>query len=761
MNAYMRGKTATQTNSARLATIARTHTSGLCALGLALVPAYASAQQTAGQSARGALESGDIIVTAQKREERLRDVPVPVTAVSASTLIDQNQTRAQDFFSNVPGVNVQFQNNRARLTIRGITTSPVTGNPVIGYTVDDAPYGSSTGQSGLFGSAPDLDPSDLERIEVLRGPQGTLYGASSIGGLVKYITTDPDLKEVRGTVAVGTNTIRGAGQALGYNVRGAINLPLGETFAIRASAFTRHDPGYIDNVVSGEKNVNSGTATGGRLSALWKPSETFSVKLGALYQNRDVFGSSNVDPRLGFGSGFLQADEIGAGHGNGKQQQYSAVINAGFGGVDLTSVTAYSRSTNYDLVDNTASGLTGFLFPLVYPQANGEFGNVLRKGYGLKKFSQEMRLAGSVGGAFDWIVGGFYTHEKIDYTLHPNATNPNTGAVYGIPLIWVDDLTFKEYAVFGNMTARLSDTFDVQFGARYSKNRQTLTHREWITFAPDSEYAYSIVSPRSKGNSFTFQVTPRLKLSVDHMIYARLATGYRPGGPNAVCDPGVLPCQFDPDKVINYELGAKGELLGQALSYDLSLYNIDWKDIQITQRIGAFSFGTNGGKARSRGVEIALESRPVDGLTLAVWGAYNDAILRESFVTSLLYTAKGDRLPFSSRYSGRFSFNYEAPLTGEATGSIGASVAYIGNRKGEFVDTEQTAPLRQTYPSYMEVGMTAGVKWDDWKVSFFVQNLTNRRGVAGGGYLNQTSQNPNWFYYIQPRTVGLSIEKQF
>src|SRR5262249_3124162 len=151
------------------------------------------------------------------------------------------------------------------------------------------PFGSSAGLAGLFGVAPDLDPSDLARIEVLRGPQGTLYGASSIGGLVKYVTVDPSADRVSGTAGADAHIIYG-GHVPGYNIRGSINIPLGETIAVRASTFTRQDAGYIDNAVTGKPGVNKSEVVGGRLSALWRPSDTLSVKLGALYQDSKSLG---------------------------------------------------------------------------------------------------------------------------------------------------------------------------------------------------------------------------------------------------------------------------------------------------------------------------------------------------------------------------------------------------------------------------------------------------------------------------------------
>jgi outer membrane receptor protein involved in Fe transport len=730
-------------------------------LATALAPVSAWAQSTEDEATGG---SNEIVVTAQKREERLRDVPVPVTAIGGDSLLAQNQTKMEEFFGTVPGVNLQFQNNRAQLAIRGVTTSPVTGNPVVGFTIDDAPYGSSTGQGGLFGSAPDLDPSELARIEVLRGPQGTLYGASSIGGLVKYVTIDPELGEFSGAVGGGLSMVRSGGQSLGHNARGAVNVPLGDTVAVRASAFTRRNPGYIDNVRTGDDNVNSSRVTGGRLSALWVPSSSFSLKLGALYQVRDIYGSSNVDAQTG--SPYQQTDQIGSGRSRSENQMYTATIDAEFGGIDLTSITAYSRSDNYDYLDFTASPLTGFLFPLVFPTVT-EFGNVLLQGYDVDKVSHETRLAGSVGDMIDWIVGGFYTHEKAGYTIDTFAINPADGSVYGVPVVWRDDLTYDEYAAFANIDVRLSEQFDIQFGGRYSENDQKMTHREWFQASPYPDPPFAgVTMPEASGDSFTYQVAPRFRPTPDHMIYARLATGYRPGGPNAGCneDPAEpVPCQFLPDKTVNYELGAKGDLFGRVLSYDISLFHIDWKDIQITQvsSLGTFTYNSNAGKARSRGFEVALEARPTEGLTFSGWWAYVDATLREGFASDVIYSAKGDRLPFSSKHSGRFSFNYEAPVADDVMASFGASATYVGERKGEFVASEAEAPLRQSYPGYVQFDANAGLEFGDWRLSVFVQNLTNKHGVIGGGYYNQTSFNPNWFNYVQPRTVGLNVDYAF
>ncbi len=734
-------------------------------LGSLMVAGFASAQTApATEASWDVIE--EVIVTAQKREERLQDVPVPMSVMGGEAMLAQNQTKAQEFFSSVPGLNLQFQNNRAQLAIRGITTSPVTGNPVVGFTIDDVPYGSSTGQGGLFGSAPDLDPSELARIEVLRGPQGTLYGASSIGGLMKYVTIDPSVEEFSGVVGGGVQTVDNG--ELGHNARAMVNIPVSETFGVRASAFRRDDPGYIDNVRTGEDDVNSSEVTGARLASIWKPTDTFSLKLSALYQLRDLNGSSWVDSTQG---SFEQTDAFGSGRAKSENHIYSAIATVDLGAVELTSVTGFSRSESYDFVDFTTTFPTFVLFPAAFPSVS-EFGHVLRQGYDVDKISQEFRLAGEAGEKIEWIAGAFYTEEDGKYTIDAQATNPTNGSVYGVPIRWRDSISYEEWAAFGSLTVNFTERFDVQFGGRYSENRQSMKHRESNLFTPGTEadrMAFA-TDPKAKGDAFTYQISPRFKPSADHMIYGRIATGYRPGGPNANCnsslDPSLaVPCSFEPDETINYELGAKGSLLDRSLTYDVSLYRIDWKDIQITQFIeeGFLTYNGNAGKARSTGVELSLEARPAEGLSVKMWGAYNDAKLREDFGADVaVFAQKGDRLPYSSEYSGRLSVDYQIAVMDDVMATMGAALTYVGDRKGEFVFDAGVADERQTYPSYTQLDLNAGLMTSEsWQLNLFVQNATNKKGVTGGGFYNQTSFNDFWFNYTQPRTVGLNVDYNF
>jgi iron complex outermembrane recepter protein len=266
----------------------------------------------------------------------------------------------------------------------------------------------------------------------------------------------------------------------------------------------------------------------------------------------------------------------------------------------------------------------------------------------------------------------------------------------------------------------------------------------------------SQVIPRieTEESSFTYLVTPRFRVSQDLMVYARLASGYRPGAPNsnAVCG-GNIACVYGPDETLNYEIGVKGSMPGRALSFDASLYYIDWKDIQIQAIISGRGFFENGGRAKSQGVELSVESRPLDGMTLSAWVTYNEAELTEDFpVGTSTRGFEGDRLPFSSPLSGNLSLDQEFPLASGVTGFAGASASYVDNRKGVFTPSG----LRALFPAYVQTDVRAGIKYESWEMNLFVNNVADERGVV-----TIESGPPVAIQYIQPRTVGLALSKSF
>ncbi len=705
----------------------------------------------------------EVIVTAQKREERLQDVPVPVTAIRADTLLDTNQLRILDYYTSVPGLSVTPDDlyGSARVTIRGITTGGFS-NPTVGIVVDDVPYGSSAG-IGIGWVAPDLDPSELQRIEVLRGPQGTLYGASSMGGLIKYVTVDPSTEGVSGRLQADGDDVKN-GSGVGYGIRGSVNVPITDTLAVRVGGFARQEPGYIDDPALNINGVNKTNAEGGRIAALWRPSETLSLKLSALYQESRADGLTFVDPSLGD----LQQDLARGINGNGSSggfdvqiQAYSATLNAKLGSADLTAITGYNVNRGTYKFDISPL-LTGFVNSF-FNVNDGGAPQIQTKD--TTKFTQEIRLSVPLSGRVEWLIGGFYDHEYSPISLYMPATIFLTGQPIGLllqypPTPYGGGNRVSEYAGFTDLTYHFTDRFDVQLGGRESHIEvDNLAQAPFSgIFAGTPTFVPAV---DSSANAFTYLATPEYKISPDLMVYARFASGYRPGGPNPyvspqspIYDPNV-PTAFAPDKTYTYELGTKGEFLDHTLSIDADVYYIDWRNIQLTLVGKLSTYGANGGQAKSEGVEFSVESRPVQSLTISAWIAFDDAVLTESFpAASTAYGVDGDRLPNSSRFTGTLSFEQRFALTSGASGFVGGSTSYISDSVGQFTGTA----LRQTYPAYGRTDLRVGVRSNSWTGTVFVNNVADKRAALTGGI---GSEFPSFFQYIQPRTIGLSVSKSF
>ncbi|MFB2558106.1 TonB-dependent receptor [Sphingobium sp. sgz301303] len=719
--------------------------------------AQAQSAQAAGTTSSSADETttGEIVVTAQKKTERLQDVPAAVSVISAQSLTESNKTRFQDYFAQLPSVSLtQTYQQTPGIAIRGI--GQIGGNPLVGVIVDDVPFNASGG-AGLYGTIiPNIDPSDLQSVEVLRGPQGTLYGASSMGGLVKFTTNQPSTSALSAHMEAGLTTTKNAKSA-GYTFRAGANVPLSDQLAIRFSGFSREDPGYIDNVVTGEKGVNLTRADGGRAAILWRPSDAFSVQLSALVDHTRSNGSANSNAGL---DRLQQNNAPKGGSFDDLHQVYSGTIKGKLGGINITSVTGYISSVNdhsadyspfYGAITNTgipSKGFPGFGSPYVI-----SFNHRV-----LHKFSQELRLDGKIGDSIDWLVGGFYDHETGGRFQDADPTN-----AFGAPIgNWITiqiPTKYREYAAFADVTAHFGERFKIQVGARESHNDQTLSQ---VTSGIQNtllggQTSLTVIAPpvSSHENAFTYLVTPQFNFDRNNMIYARLATGYRPGGPNFNASVLGLPPTVASDKTKNYEVGAKGDLFDKLLSYDISLYDIEWTDIQ--QNVSApngFGYLANGGKARSKGIEANLAVRPTRGLTLSGWFSVADAKILTVPSNSTLGAHPGDRIPLTPKFSGNFSISQAFELGNDIDGSVGASLTYVGERKGPFGSN----PVQAVYPDYTTVDLHAGLNRGPFSLSVYLNNLTDSKGVIGGGV---NTFLPKQIFYIQPRNAGFTIGWKF
>ena len=695
--APQQGETSVTQNGNELASNSAkaTRVGGIAAFFTSIVGALSAHAQVAdSQNSVGRTSNLDeIIVTAQKREERLQDTPVPVTVLNADQLAETSQVLLRDYYSSVPGLVVvpnfiSVQN----VSIRGISAGAF-GNPTVSILVDGVPFTGSGAQIGNL--MPEIDPGDLARIEVLRGPQGTLYGAESMGGLINYVTRDPSTDGYSGRIESGTSTVYN-GSEPGFEVRGSVNIPLSNTFAIRASVFRRQDPGYIDNVLTGQDGVNERQADGARLSAKWQPSGDLSVKVSGLYEHIMGNGVSEVDTYPGLR--WLQQERIpDTGTVDQTIQSYSAIVDYKFWNADLTSVTGFNTFQLVQSLDATPQfgvGLTPYGSPYVQtllnlPGISGMRDNETPIG---NKFNEEVRLAVPFGKSVDWLLGGYYTRERSQETDYFIGENPTTGQQNGVALDQVDPEGYEESAVFSDVTYKFTDQFNVQVGGReaFIKYYQYAYYDTGAEFGPVPR-----LSPASETsqNAFTYLVTPQFKITSDWMAYARFASGYRLGGNNTtVAVLNGAPAEFGPDKTKNYELGTKGEFLDHTVSVDASLYYIDWIGLQtqLTTPNGAQSYTANAGAAKSEGVEFSVTVRPLSGLTLSGWVDYDDAALTKSFPAgSPVVAGAGARLPGTAKWSGNLSAEQEFPLWSAVTGFVGGTAAYIGDRENIFVAAAQ------------------------------------------------------------------------
>jgi len=706
----------------------------------------------------------EVVVTAQKREERLQDVPIPVTALQAQALVDTGHVRLQDYYESVPGLTYAPDaqgSNAGVITLRGLNSSG--GNPTVAILVDGMPFGSDS-SLGAGAVIPDFDPSELQRVEVLRGPQGTLYGASSLGGVINFITTPPSTDTLNGRVQADINTIRNS-NGPGYGWRGAVNVPLSDTFAVRLGAFTRHDAGYVDNVETGRSGVNSGADAGGRLAALWRPNSTVSVQLNAILQNNNLQGSPEVFLAPGYAD-LQQSREPGTGWVHQGLQDYNAIVKAVLNGVELTSLSSYNINRMRYSFDYSV--LQCCLGP-TYADVGAALLDTRRS----VSATEELRLQSKLGDRLDWQVGGFYTHQAVPVSQQDPLINPTTGAPTGVSFGATDWWsTYQEASAFADFTVHFSSQFDIQFGGRESFIKQ---HFQETDLGPLTEAFEDVPSPAiypaedTRQSVFTYLVTPRFKFSDHLMLYARIASGYRPGGPNAN-DVGALvnnlPPSFGADKTKNYEVGIKGDAFDRKLSFDASAYYIDWRNIQLSLLTpnGFLNYLGNASGAKSQGVELSVESRPMSGLTLSAWAAWNDAELTSAIPkrgtdgTEGIYGSPGDPLPSSARFSANATAQEEFPITEKITGYVGGTVAYVGERVGNFVTGDPVSNPRQLYPAYTKTDLRAGAKFAVWTVNLFANNVTDRRGLLSGG---NGQVYPQAFILIAPRTLGLSVAREF
>ena len=694
-----------------------------------------------------------IIVTAQKRDENLQDVPISISVVGGDALRQSGASQLIDFGPYVPGLQINSSGapGQSTVSLRGI--APIGASATVGTYLDDAPVGSSSLYARSLAFTLDLLPYYVERVEVLRGPQGTLYGASAIGGLLKYVTVAPDLDDFSAKAGAEIFGIRG-GSKSGYAGQARVNVPLVPgKLAMAASYAYRKAPGYVDSAQTGKRDLNAYSQEGARLSLLWDATEKFTVRLSGLWQTIDANDTAQVVEDLAtgvrVGNGLSNLNYFGQ-PSRKKLHYYAATLDYDLDFAQLTSTTTYSRSKTHQLQDS--SRVFGVAFPLFGARDAGLAPGTLN--LDLKKVTQELRLTSPSYGRFEWQLGAFYTYEKSSNEQLINARDFGNVPISGLdPFAFVAlPSVYREYAVFGNVTYKFSDRFDIAGGLRWAKNRQRFRQISTGFVVPPAD-----VPGRSSEDVVTYSVGPRFHISDDSMIYARVASGYRPGGPNVTL-PGVPP-SVDSDSLVNYEIGLKSLLFDRKLTLDLSAFYMDWKDIQLGVIVNGSSALANAGSARSQGVEAAISWRPVPGLQLGANVAYTDAKLTSDTPPST-GGRDGDRLPNIPRWSGSLTADYSFDVAGNAVARLGAGLRYTGSRFSEVA----SSPLSIRTDGYTALDLNAALTIDDrWTLRAYARNVTDTGGAITRSISTDVLGRSNYIVAVpvQPRTVGLAVDLAF
>lgn len=673
-------------------------------------PALAASEPSTAQSADAAAaqpvetstaEDDAIVVTARKRSERLLDVPQTISAMSGETLERAGVRDLDGLGRTIPNVMLNRRgDNEPNVVIRGIGSfGNVQG---VGFYVDDI--------QNFFDQSARI--VDLERVEVLKGPQGTLYGGNSIGGAVKYVTRKPG-RELEGTLSA-----EAGGQDI-VNVSGSVNIPFSETVALRVSAYSANNNGFLFNPLLNENNDRSREG-GVRAVLRIQPTDRTDINISARISH---FETGNDYHLVSSTADYNEIAEVNERAFNKRRVWgVTADINHDFGQVTLTSLTSYSERRTHLRWDFDYSGLDLNLLTQPHPLTG-------------KHFSQELRLSSNGDGPFNWLIGGFASRMRngnqvlrADIRVGVDAGEAFPGAP--VPLIvpdYFNRATLEtNFAGFANTTYEFGP-FELGIGARLNHVKFKGTEKHGAVTATVSD---TVVLPKA-----TLSYKPGDGL----LIYASAAQGYEPGRTTigTFVNPGfVVP--YKPEKSTNYEVGFKGEVLDHKLQFEIAGFYIKYKDRQFETQVrddlgNVLEVIDNIGDATSWGIEGSLTLRPAAGLSVTASGGYLDS--KWDHAVYFLQNYDGNRSPFSPKFSGNIAVDYKLPVTDSHSLSLRADMTHSSSF---FWDVPNLARQK----AYQIVGLRAALAPDNgpWEISVRIQNLFNKgyntefvRNGAGSG----------------------------
>jgi len=693
----------------------------------------------------------EIIVTATKREQSLLELPMSISALGERDLERIGADNFEGFAALVPGLALNPNGaNSAKFSIRGITTSTTrssTQAPVAIYH-DELPVLDSFGPF----VTPELRLFDINRVEVLRGPQGTLFGSGSLGGAIRVITNKPRFNESEVKIASTVAAINGGDESLAFNAM--TNLPLIEDeLALRAVAYYRNDGGYVDNVARGDDDVDSQQSLGGRLMLKWDANKSLSFLLTIMSQDDEP----NDGPFTFVDGPDDQYDSFTEQPASLNFTTTNLVAEYDFGSVILTaSSTVSSRS------EHLRNDISAAFQPAV--ASLGITSGVLSEVRGKTDvFAHEVRLTSVDDSAFQWLVGAFYLDADRSSFESASAEGANSVLMsFGLPTAGPHfpsdslfgaaiDLNTSETALFGEASYQFSEQLSATVGARWFRNTQD------IVASASGLFAQGL--PITDRDTTDKSITPKVSVSYrpynNIHYYAQAAKGYRVGQNNMSMPaiPGVdeTPASYDEDSLWNYELGFKADLVDGRLVIEAAAFYIDWQDIQLQQRNSAgFNYIENAGEALSKGLELSLGFMATDSLRVGSAITYNETELAS--VEAGVDALKGDELPGTPKFKVSNHIQWTHELGAEVNGHIRldhsfSSAAY----------TALNNPAADRTDVYNTFNLNAGMDFGAWALDLFAKNLTNTHRKVN--IMNIVGRRAA--VRIRPLEVGVSVRATF
>ncbi len=760
----------------------------------------------------------EVTVTSRKREETIQSVPFSLVAPTEEVLRDRGAESLEDVSANVAGFNVQnLGPGQSQVAMRGVSSGQIVRDQPgvkeqVGIYLDESVLSLS-----LF--TPDIDLFDMNRVEVLRGPQGTLFGSGSLSGTVRYISNQPALGVQESFGEFSVSAIDDGG--VGGSVKVAANTPLGDTAALRVTGYYTSYGGFMDAVQPGlrvDKDVNTGERTGIRLAIRAEPNDRLTITPRILYQELDMDGWNRIDrfnilanpfttsrPPVNLGERqlFTQFEEPTT------DEFLLADLNIeyDFGEVTLTSITSYTDRDILVVRDATAltASITGGTIP--FPEEIYTIDAPLDDATVAKTLTQEVRLSGSADRT-EWVAGIFYSTTERDYgqSLIVAGFEDRLASIgVGLPtaglraqkdeLFFSDlDYDFDQVAVFGELTFAVNDRFDLTAGLRFYDFKEDRTQIFDGIFGNDDN---GVLLVQTAGSTQADGIAPRLiasyKVSDATTLNAQVSKGFRLGGINdplnvPLCTPEDLIIfggneNWDDEVLWNYEVGAKSSIMGGRGTFNIAAFTQDITDLQATVTAGSCSSRLvfNVPDSRSTGLELEVAAAPNQNFDFALSASFNDSELKSEAAGNISGIQKGNRLPTVPEFQAAAAATYQWQLQKERLAYVTGTYQYVGSRftqVGDFAAGFGTVdmltfpgtiggPLTQQFftfdpelPSYDLVNLRVGVRSEKWDVALFVNNVTDEIALLA---LDQErgSRARVGFLTNQPRTIGISSRVRF